>query len=82
MTVTGSCPDDDTFPFRSLLPNQTPSVRASFGPRLVPKFDILTILWMWQSGDSLPRFEVADEDTSWPLYGLSPARTKMVTVSS
>ena len=81
-TLRALHPGDDTLPFGP-FPYQTLSARATFGPGLVAKLDILTALWTWQSGGSLPtEFEVSDEDTSRPLYGLSPACTKVVTVSS
>jgi hypothetical protein len=46
--------DDDTLPFRSLLPNQTPSARASFFPGLVGKLDISAAMQAWQSGTPFP----------------------------
>jgi len=75
-------PDDDTLPFGSFLPNQPPSARPSFCPGLVANLDISAAMQAWQSGTPLPRQIEIAKDTPRPLYGLSPACTKMVTIHS
>ena len=70
---------DDTSPLKTLLTCQSPSARSSFGRGPAAEFGVSAIIEAWQSGALLPEWaESANEDGS--LSGLSPERTRIVTV--
>ena len=72
-------PDDDASPLRSLFTDQSLSIRTPINRGLVAEFGVSVIMQAWQSGTPLPEWrEAADEDA--PLSGLSPRRTRIITV--
>ena len=74
-------PKDDTSPLKSLLTDQSPSARSSFGRGPVAELGVLVVMEAWRWGTPLPEWtESANEDG--PLSGLSPEHTRIVTVYS
>ena len=72
-------PSDNNPQLKSFLTNKPPSACVSVGCGLLVKFGILMVMQAWQLGVPLPeQTEAADGGAS--LSGLSPKRTRVVTV--
>ena len=72
-------PDDNPSPLGPLPTDQSPSARASFSHGFVEEFGAPVVIQAWRSGTPLPEWtETADENP--PLSGLSPSRTRIVTL--
>ena len=70
---------DNSPQLKSLLTNRPPSAYVSVGCGLVVEFGVLVVMRAWKSGVPLPQqTEAADRGAS--LSGLSPNRTRVVTV--
>ena len=72
-------PEDNTSLLGSLPTYQSPSVRSPFGRGPATEFGVSAVIEAWRSGTPLPEWtESANEDGA--LSGLSPERTRIVTV--
>jgi len=72
-------PEDDTSSLKSLLADQSPSARSSFGRGPAAELGVSVVMEAWRSGTPLPEWtESTNEDG--PLSGLSPEHTRIITV--
>ena len=78
-TLQTLCHKNDTTPLKTLLTDQSPSACSSFGRGPAAEFGVPVVIEAWRSGNPLPEWtESANGDG--PLSGLSPKRTRIVTV--
>ena len=78
-TLQTLCHENDNTPLKTLLTDQPPSARSSFGRGPAAEFGVPVVIEAWRSGTLLPEWtESANGDGL--SSGLSPKRTHIVTI--